>query len=310
MARVFVARMLPGAPEDRLRAAGHEVEVWPGSEPPPRDELLAHAQTADALLTTLTDRVDESLLAACPQLRAVANYAVGVDNIDLAACARHGIAVGNTPDVLTAATADLAFALILAATRRLPGAIAAVRAGEWTTWDPHAHLGLELDGATLGIVGFGRIGRAVAARAAGFGLTVIHSGRSGGVPFETLLRNADIISLHCPLTPETAGLISARALGLMKPTGILVNTARGPIVDQVALAAALHAGTIAFAALDVTDPEPLPSTDPLLDAPNLIVVPHIGSATVRARERMGELAAANLVAALAGQAMPHPVGTG
>jgi glyoxylate reductase len=307
VARIFVTRDLPGPALGRLGDAGHDVDLWPARLPPSRDELLAHASDADALLTMLTERVDPALLDACPRLRAVANYAVGVDNIDVAACAQRGVAVGNTPDVLTAATADLTFALILAAARRLPSAMAAVREGGWKAWEPSAHLGLELDGATLGIVGLGRIGRAVAQRAAGFGLNVIHTGRGDGVPLPTLLARADIITLHCPLTAQTTGLIDARALAAMKPTAILVNTARGPIVDQVALRDALHAGTIAAAALDVTDPEPLPPTDPLLDAPNLIVLPHIGSATTRARERMAELAVANLVAALAGEPMPHPV---
>jgi glyoxylate reductase len=308
VARIFVTRDLPGPALGRLGEAGHDVDLWPQPLPPSRDELLTRAREADALLTMLTERVDAELLDACPRLRAVANYAVGVDNIDVAACAERGVAVGNTPDVLTAATADLTFALILAAARRLPAAMAAVHEGGWKAWDPSAHLGLELDSATLGIVGLGRIGRAVAQRAAGFGLRVIHTARhDDGVPLNTLLADADIVTLHCPLTPQTTGLIDAAALATMKPSAILVNTARGPIVDQVALRDALHAGTIAAAALDVTDPEPLPPTDPLLDAPNLIVLPHIGSATTRARQRMADLAVANLLAALAGEPMPHPV---
>jgi glyoxylate reductase len=306
VARIFVTRELPGPAVGRLSAA-HDVDLWPQRSPPPHNQLIAHAREADALLTLLTERVDAELLDACPRLRAVANYAVGVDNIDVAACAQRGVAVGNTPDVLTAATADLTFALILAAARRLPQAMATVREGTWAPWEPDAHLGLELEGAMLGIVGLGRIGRAVGRRAEGFGLRVIHSGRGDGVELDALLRDADIVSLHCPLTPQTTGLIDDRALALMKPGAILVNTARGPIVDQAALRDALHSGTIAGAALDVTDPEPLPPTDPLLDAPNLIVAPHIGSATVRARERMADLAVGNLEAALAGEPMPHPV---
>ena len=254
----------------------------------------------------LTDRIDGALLHGCPRLQAIANYAVGYDNIDLDATRARGIAVGNTPDVLTDATADLAFALMLAAARGLPAAEASVRSGGWRTWEPATYLGRDVYGATLGIVGMGRIGRAVAPRAAGFAMEVIHTGH-GGVPFVQLLARADFVSLHCPLTPETHHLIDEAALAQMKPTAILVNTARGPIVDQAALHAALVAGEIAGAALDVTDPEPLPAQDALLSAPNLIVVPHIGSATVATREKMAELAVANLLAALAGEPMPHEV---
>ncbi len=273
VARIFVTRALPGPALDRLRDAGHELDVWPGRTPPPRDELIAHARKADALLTLITDRVDGELLDACPSVRAVANYGVGVDNIDVAACAQRGIPVGNTPDVLTAATADLTFALILAAARRLPEAIAAVRDGDWPTWEPQAHLGLELDGAALGIVGLGRIGRAVAQRAEGFGMEVVFSGSSkadapAGAARRRRRRLAALPTDAADPPPDRRA-----ALAAMKPTAILVNTARGPIVDQVALRAALIDGQIAAAALDVTDPEPLPPDDPLLDAPNLIVAP-------------------------------------
>jgi glyoxylate reductase len=303
MARVFVTRWLPGQALDRL-AQAHDVDVWSEPGPPPRVELLKRVHDAEGLLAMLTDRVDDELLDAAPRLKAIANYAVGVDNIDVEACKRRGIQVGNTPDVLTDATADLAFALILAAARRLPEGMAAVRNGEWTTWDPEWLLGLELSGATLGIVGFGRIGRAVARRGEGFGMRVIHTKDQ---PIPSVLETADVISLHVPLTPETHHLIDADALARMKPTAILVNTARGPIIDQRALAAALHAGTIAAAALDVTDPEPLPPDDPLLQAPNLIVLPHLGSATHKTRARMADLAVDNLLAALDGQPMPHAV---
>jgi glyoxylate reductase len=306
VARCFVTRALPGPALDRLRAA-HEVTVWRGSLPPSPAELAAQAAPAEGLLTLLTDRVDAALLRACPELRAIANYAVGYDNIDLGATRARGIAVGNTPDVLTDATADLAFALLLAAARGLPAAEASVRAGEWHTWEPAAHLGRDVHGATLGIVGMGRIGRAVAARASGFAMEVLHTGR-GGVTFLQLLARSDFISLHCPLTPETHHLIDEAALIEMKPTAILVNTARGPIVDPDALREALRTGEIAGAALDVTDPEPLLAGDPLLTAPNLIVVPHIGSATITARHTMAELAVDNLLAALAGDPMPHGVG--
>jgi glyoxylate reductase len=302
MARVYVTRELPFPALDRLRAA-LEVAVWPERMPPPPPALRAAAAEVEGLLTMLTDRVDGELLAAAPRLRAVANLAVGTDNIDLEAAAARGVAVGRTPDVLTDATADLAFALLLAAARRLAQGTAAIRAGDWVTWEPAGDLGVEVTGATLGIVGWGRIGQAVARRAAGFGMEVIHAKPT---PLEELLERADFVSLHVPLTDATRHLIDAEALARMKPTAILVNTARGPVVDQRALAAALHAGTIAGAALDVTDPEPLPPADPLLDAPNVLVVPHIGSATVRTRSRMADLAVDNLLAALAGEPMPHP----
>ena len=306
MARCLVTRELPGRALDRLRAA-HEVDVWPWPLPPPPTDLHQRAAGAHGLLTLLTDQVDTELLDAAPDLRAIANLAVGTDNIDVEAATARGIAVGNTPDVLTETTADLAFALMLAAARRLPEAVAAVQAGEWLTWEPAGFLGRDVHGATLGIVGMGRIGEAVARRAAGFDMTVLHTSRSGGVPLTQLLERADFVSLHCPLTPETHHLIDAQALQRMKPTAILVNTARGPIVDTEALAAALHDDQIAGAALDVTDPEPLPADHPLLQAPNLLVVPHIGSATHATRERMAHLAVDNLLAALAGEPMPHPV---
>ncbi len=209
--------------------------------------------------------------------------------------------------MLTDATADLAFALLLAMARRLPQGEAQVREGRWRTWEPAGDLGADLSGATLGIVGRGRIGDAVARRADGFGMEVIASSRRSGMPLEELLERADFVSLHCPLTPATRHLIGTEALQRMKPSAYLVNTARGGVVDQVALRLALIAGEIAGAALDVTDPEPLPADDPLLEAPNLLVVPHVGSATVRTRERMAEMAVENLLAALAGRPMPYPV---
>jgi glyoxylate reductase len=302
MPRVFVTRELPFPALDRLREA-HEVDVWPERMPPGRDDLLAGAAEAEGLLSMLTDKVDAELLDAAPKLRAVANLAVGTDNVDLEAAAARGVAVGRTPDVLTDATADLAFALLLAAARRLPQGEAAVRAGEWVTWEPAGDLGTQVTGATLGIVGWGRIGQAVARRAEGFGMEVVHSRPT---PLEELLERADFVSLHVPLSPATRHLIDAAALTRMKPGAILVNTARGGVVDQAALAAALADGELAGAALDVTDPEPLPPDDPLLDAPNLLVVPHIGSATVHTRSRMADLAVDNLLAALAGEPMPHP----
>jgi glyoxylate reductase len=303
MGHVFVTRALPGGALERL-AEAHDVDVWPGDMPPSADELRARAAGADGLLTLLADRVDADLLDAAPQLRAIANYAVGSDNVDLDAVRARGIAVGVTPGVLTEATADLAFALLLAAARRLPDAAEDVRAGRWRTWEPAGWLGQDVHGATLAIVGAGRIGEAVARRARGFDMTVLAVGR--GDDLHAALKQADFVSLHAPLTPATRGLIDAAALAAMKPTAILVNTSRGPVVDQHALAAALREGTIAAAALDVTDPEPLPADDPLLQAPNLIVVPHIASATHATRERMADLAVDNLLEALAGRPMPHP----
>jgi glyoxylate reductase len=307
MAAVFVTRELPGDELGRLRDAGHTVDVWAKRLPPPPAALRQRAADADGLLSLLTDRVDEDLLDACPRLRVVANLAVGCDNIDVAAAAARGVAVGNTPDVLTDSTADLAFALILAALRRLPEGIAAVRDGWWTTWDPGWLLGRDAHGATLGIVGRGRIGDAVARRGAGFDMTVLHHNRSGGIALDELLERSDVVSLHCPLTEETRGLVDEAFLRAMRTGAILVNTARGPIVDQVALTTALREGWIAGAALDVTDPEPLPADDPLLAAPNLIVLPHLGSATRATRERMSALAVDNLLAGLSGSPLPHAV---
>jgi glyoxylate reductase len=256
------------------------------------------------LLSLLSDRIDATLIAGAPKLRAVANYAVGYDNIDLQAAADRGIAVGNTPDVLTDATADLAFALLLAAARKIPEAVGSVRQGDWLTWEPARYLGAEVHGATLGIVGFGRIGQAMAKRARGFEMEVLHTGDTA---LPSLLERSNYVSLHLPLNAETRHLIDADALTRMKPSAILVNTARGEIVDLDALARALTTGQIAGAALDVTDPEPLPPDHPLLKAPNVIVTPHIGSATRATRERMADIAVDNLLAALDGRAMPHPV---
>jgi glyoxylate reductase len=307
VARCFVTRDLPGPALDRLRER-HEVDIWPERLPPPYDELRRRTADAEGLLSLLTDRVDAELIEGSPKLRAIANYAVGYDNIDLQAATARGIQVGNTPDVLTDATADLAFGLLLAAARRLPEATAAARDGDWVTWEPGRHLGYDVHGATLGIIGFGRIGRAVARRAEGFDMTVLHTGAEGGTFLDELLERSDFVSIHCPLTTETHHLIGAAALQRMRPTAILINTARGPIVDQAALVTALREGRIAGAALDVTDPEPLPADDPLLTAPHVIVAPHIGSATHSARERMAQLAVENLLAALDGQPMPHAVG--
>ena len=303
MARVFVTRSLPGTALERL-AAAHDTDVWPDRLPPPRTALEQRARDAEGLLSLLTDPIDAQLISACPQLRAISNYAVGVDNVDLATATARGIPVGNTPRVLTDSTADLALALMLGAARRIVEGDEFVRAGEWVTWEPGLLLGYDLHGATVGIIGFGRIGQAVARRLEGFGCEVLHTSRSGGVELGELLERSDFVTLHCPLTPETRGLIGAEALRRMKPSAYLVNTARGPIVDSDALRTALAGGEIAGAALDVTDPEPLPADHPLLGAPNLTVIPHLGSATHATRERMADMAVDNLLAGLAGERMP------
>jgi glyoxylate reductase len=306
MTRCFVTRELPGTALDRLRAA-HRVEVWPERTPPPRERLLAGVAEAEGLLALLTDSIDAELIAAAPRLRAISNYAVGTDNVDVGAASARRIPVGNTPEVLTDSTADLAVALMLAAARRLAEGERIVRAGEWRSWEPSFLLGRDLHHATVGIVGPGRIGRAVARRLEGFGCRVLFAGRGERGALEALLAEADFVSLHAPLTPETRGLIGESELRAMRSTAYLVNTARGPLVDPAALERALREGWIAGAALDVTDPEPLPGDHPLLAAPNLLVVPHLGSATHRTREAMAEIAVDNLLAGLAGEPMPHCV---
>ncbi|HEY7967509.1 MAG TPA: D-glycerate dehydrogenase [Solirubrobacteraceae bacterium] len=302
MAKVFVTRALPGDALERLRSE-HEVSVWDAPLPPEAAVLRERVADVEGLLCLLTDRIDTALLDSAPRLRAIANFAVGTDNIDLAQTRARGIPVGVTPDVLTEATADLAFALLLAAARRLPEAQAAAREGAWRTWEPAGWLGADVHGAALGIVGFGRIGRAMARRAEGFAMTIRST---ADTDLETLLATSDFVSLHCPLNDRTRHLIDAAALASMKPTAILINTARGGVVDQAALIDALRNGTIAAAAIDVTDPEPPPSGDSIFDTPNLLVVPHIGSATRTARARMTELSVDNLLAGLAGRPMPNP----
>jgi glyoxylate reductase len=301
VARVFVTRSLTGDALDRLRQK-HDVEVWEGEMPPAPAELRARLAEAEGLLSLLTERVDAELLDSAPKLRVVSNYAVGFDNVDIAACAARGIVVGTTGDVLTDATADLAMALLLAAARHLVGARDDARAGRWRTWEPQGYLGLELRGARLAIVGAGRIGRATARRAEAFGMAVEFVGRDGNL--HAALADADVVSLHAPLTEQTRHLIDAHALQAMRPGTILVNTARGGLVDQAALLQATHI----TAALDVTDPEPPPSDDPILNASHVLVVPHIGSATRAARERMTAMAVDNLLAGLAGEPLPHPAG--
>lgn len=305
MAHVFVARAITGTALTRLTEAGHEVDVWPGNLPPHPLELRERLANADGLLSMLTERIDASTLNAAPRLKVIANYAVGYDNVDVALAAQRGIAVGVTPDVLTDATADLAFALLLAAARRLPEAAAAVRDGRWRTFEPQGWLGASVHGATLVVVGGrGRIGGAVAHRARGFDMEVITVGR--GDDLHAALASADFVSLHAPLTDATRHLIDDDALHAIKRGAILINTGRGGLVDQPALRRALEDGRLAAAALDVTDPEPLPPDDPLLGAPNLIVLPHIGSATHYAREAMADMSVDNLLAGLDGRPLPYP----
>jgi glyoxylate reductase len=318
-AKVFVARRIPEAGLSVVTGAT-DATVWPDELPPPHDELLRAVAGCDGVLTLLTDRVDDEFLdAAGPQLKVVSNYAVGFDNVDVPACTARGIPVGNTPGVLTETTADLAFALMMAAARRLPEGDRYVRAGKWKTWGPMLLLGPDVHGATVGIVGFGRIGQAVARRAAGFGMTILYHDvhradpaieaehSATFLPLEKLLAQADFVSLHVNLTPETRGLINTEKLGWMKPTAVLVNTSRGPVVDGAALATALRDGQIFAAGLDVTDPEPIKTDDPLLSLDNCLVVPHIASASHATRSKMAEMAAANLLAGLHGERLPTPV---
>jgi glyoxylate reductase len=308
VARVLVTRALPSGSLDDLVAAGHEV-VPPLDDDRPRSaaELAEGAADADALVCLLTDRIDRAVLAAgAGRLRVVANVAVGFDNIDVAAAGEFGITVCNTPGVLDEATADLAFLLILAASRLTSDAERDLRAGRWPGWGLNQYLGREVNGAVLGIVGWGRIGQAVARRALGFGITVLHHARhdtrdTGYLrDLDDLLARADIVSLHVPLTPETRHLVDERRLALMKPTSVLVNTSRGPIVDEAALARALHAGTIFAAGLDVFEEEPKVHPD-LLSAPRAVLLPHIGSATVQTRTAMARLAVRGVLDVLDGR---------
>jgi glyoxylate reductase len=280
--------------------------------------LLEQLHEAEGIISMLTDRVDEAVLGRAPHLHVVSNYAVGYDNIDVASCTRRRIPVGNTPGVLTDATADLAMALLLSCARGLSRAANDARSGLWRTWTPTGWLGADLRGAVLGIVGLGNIGRAVAERAKGFGMDIAYFKPKRepeieallGVrylPLDDLLAESDFITLHCPLTPQTRGLIDERSLRNMKRTTILVNTARGPVVVTDALVRALQEGWIAGAGIDVVDPEPLPAGHPLYELPNCLVVPHIGSATHGTRRRMAEMACENLLAGLEGRILPHCV---
>jgi lactate dehydrogenase-like 2-hydroxyacid dehydrogenase len=312
MSTVAVTRDIPVAGLELIQGSC-TTRVWPEQMPPTPDALRDFVRGCDGILALITDRIDGSVMeAAGPQLRVISNLAVGVDNVDIAEATRRGIPVGNTPGVLTETTADLTWALLMAAARRIAEGEHFVRDGLWRTWEPTFMLGYDVYGATLGIVGFGRIGRAVARRAQGFGMSVLYASRSAAaeedgarrVDLDTLLRESDFVSLHVPLTPETYHLIDAAALRRMKPTAILVNAARGGVVDPHALYEALRDGVIAAAALDVTEPEPITIEEPLLTMANCLIVPHLGSASIATRGRMAEMAARNILAGIAGQPLP------
>ena len=314
---VYVTRRLPKPALQSLLEVC-EVEIWDRDVPPPYEVITEKLGDKEALLCLLTDRIDAALMEAAPRLKVISQCAVGYDNIDVGAATARGIPVGNTPGVLTDATADFAFTLLMAAARRIGEAIDYVQEGRWQTWGLTLLLGESVYGATLGIVGMGRIGQALARRARGFDMKVLYydavrqaeAEAELGVEYRTLedlMRESDFVSLHVSLTEETTGLMDARTFALMKPTAILVNTSRGPVVEPEALYQALKHGQIAYAALDVTDPEPLPADHKLLTLPNLIVAPHIASATVRSRNLMASRAVENLIAGLRGGRLPYCV---
>lgn len=303
-------------PSDWIASLDGQVTLIVGEEEAPgwRDNLVQALSQAEGIVSLLTARIDETILEKASRLRIVSNVAVGVDNIDVKACTRRGIPVGNTPGALTDATADLTMSLLLAIARRLPEASTDAREGRWQTWSPTGWLGADLRGATLGIIGLGKIGKAVAERARGFGLRVKYwqprqnpENEAEYASFDELLSSSDFISLHCPLTESTRGLIGESELRKMNPSAILINAARGPIVDTAALTRALTEKWISAAALDVTDPEPLPHNHPLYALPNCFIVPHIGSATRGTRKRMAEMACENLLAGLRGERLPNCV---
>lgn len=307
MPRVLVTRALPAPALERLHDAGVEIDHHDEHTPMPHDRLVARGATCDGVLSLLTDRIGPDVIAAWPRVRVIGNIAVGVDNIDVAAATARGIAVTNTPGVLTEATAELTWALILAVTRRVVEADGFLRSGRWRGWDLTLLLGTELTGKTLGVVGAGRIGRAVAARAAAFGMRVAYATRgvAKGFPGErmeldALMARADVLTLHVPLTAETRHLVDARRLALMKPTAYLINTARGAVVDEQALIEALAAGRLAGAGLDVFEREP-EVPEPLLRMPNVVLLPHVGSATRQTRTRMALMAVEDVLAVLEGR---------
>jgi glyoxylate reductase len=315
--KVFVTRLIPEKGLEMIRDFC-EVDLWQNEMPPTRDQLLEHIRGVDGLLCLLTEKIDGELMdEAGSQLKVISNHAVGFDNIDVNAATARGIPVGNTPDVLTDATADFAFALMMAVARRIPEAERYVHEGKWKTWGPMLLLGVDLKGATLGLIGFGRIGKAMARRASGFDMRVIYYDpketkqspdlKVTRVDFETLLEESDFISLHTPLTPDTRHLIDSEALSKMKPNAVLINTSRGPVVDPEALYEALKERRIFGAGLDVTEPEPISVDSPLLTLDNMVIVPHIASASRTSRELMSWMAAQNLIAGLKGERLPNCV---
>ena len=312
--RVYVTQRIP---EQGLNLIHDfcDATVWPEELPPPREEILRQTRDCDGLVSLLTDTIDGELLDACPQLRVVSNMAVGFDNIDVPAATARGVLVGNTPGVLTETTADFAFALLLAAARRIVEGVDYARAGKWRTWGPLLLLGGDVHHATLGLVGLGRIGLEMAKRAKGFDMRVLYYDvyrredveREMGITYAALddvLAQADFVSIHTPLTPETRHLMNRERFAVMKSSGVLINTSRGPVVETEALVEALRSGQIAYAALDVTEPEPLPADHPLMSMPNCIVTPHIASASGATRGKMAEIAARNLIAGLKGEPLP------
>ncbi len=312
--RVAVTRLIPEAGLDLLRASC-DVRIWEGDLPPNQEELDALLEGAVGVLSLLTEQVDGDLLNRHPAIKVVSNFAVGYDNVDVEAATARNVAVCNTPGVLTQATAEFAFTLLVSAARRVVEAAQYVQDGKWQTWGPRLLLGQDIAGATLGIVGFGRIGKELARMASGFNMRILandayedpKAAEEFGityVPLDDLLREADFVSLHVALTPETEQLIGARELGLMKNTAVLINASRGPVVDTDALVVALQNGEIFAAGLDVTDPEPLPADHPLVALPNCTVVPHTASGTVQTRDAMARLAARNLLAVLRGEEPP------
>jgi len=313
--KIFITRIIPDRGLALVKEHFPTCDIWPGEMPPSREELLQHVRGVDGLLCLLTERIDAELMdAAGPQLKVISSMSVGVDHVDVAAATARGIPIGNTPGVLTDATADMAFALLFAAARRVVEGEKYVRSGSWKTWNPKLLLGADFAGATLGIVGFGRIGQAVAKRAQGFDMRVIYydptaeeAFGASSVDLDTLLREADFVSIHVPLTEKTRRMVNADFLAKMKPNSILVNTSRGGVVDQAALYDALKARKIFAAALDVTDPEPLPTDNPLLELENCLIVPHLGSASQHTRDMMSLLAAENLIAGLKGKRLPNCV---
>ena len=319
MSRVVVTGRVPDAAIEKLRAE-HEVEMWPDPEPIGREELLRRVAGVDAVVSLLTERIDAELLdAAGPQLKVVANVAVGYDNIDVPACTERGVVATNTPGVLTDATADIAFGLILMATRRLGEGERLIRSGQDWKWGMFFLLGSGLQGKTLGVVGMGGIGQATARRARAFGMEIVYQSRSEidagiaaelgarRVELDELLSVSDVVSLHCPYGPATHHLIGAEQLAAMQDSAYLVNTARGPIVDEAALASALREGRIAGAGLDVYEHEPRVHPE-LRELDNVVLLPHLGSATVETRTAMAVLAAENVLAVLGGQRPPTPIG--